>query len=254
MSEEAELYAKVTMRDASLLHDSIKAASAVTDEVPVKVAAEGISLRALDLSEVSMVDIAIPPTALAEFKVVKPDTYVVKAAEMLKFLRLIGSDAVTLEFKRGTMTMMSEAEVVRRADLAVFKPEGRELPLPKITYTSNFKADIKYLRQIVDLGKGVTDRIEFTVSGSDLRLVARSEEKRAIEVTLMREKGSLGESVLEDGVSSRYDIGRLSLLISSFQPKGEVAFYFGKDLPLKIVAEIHDGVVLNYYLASLMES
>jgi hypothetical protein len=70
----------------------------------------------------------------------------------------------------------------------------------------------------------------------------------------MREKGSLGESVLEDGVSSRYDIGRLSLLISSFQPKGEVAFYFGKDLPLKIVAEIHDGVVLNYYLASLMES
>lgn len=254
MSEEPELYAKITMKDASLLYDSIKAASAVTDEVPVKVIEEGISLRALDLSEVSMVDMTIPSAITSEFKVTKPDTYVVKAAEMMKFLRLVGTDAVTLEFKRGTLMMTSEAEVMRRADLAVFKPEGRELPLPKISYTSNFKADIKYLRQIVDLGKGVTDRIEFTVSGKDLRLVARSEEKRAIEVTLMRDKGSLGESTLEDGVSSRYDIGRLSLLISSFQPKGDVTFYFGKDLPLKIVAEIREGVALNYYLASLMES
>jgi len=254
MSEETVSYAKITVKDASLLYDSIKAASAVTDEVPVKVTPDGISLRALDLSEVSMVDITIPPAATAEFKVDKPDTYVVKAAEMMKFLRLVGNDAVSLDFRRGTLVMASEAEVMRKADLAVFKPEGRELPLPKISYTSNFKADIKYLRQIVDLGKGVTDRIELSVVGKDLKLIARSEEKRSLEVTLMHEKGSLGDSTLEDGVSSRYDIGRLSLLIASFQPKAEVTFYFGKDLPLKIVAEVREGVILNYYLASLMES
>lgn len=44
------------------------------------------------------------------------------------------------------------------------------------------------------------------------------------------------------------------MLIASFQPKAEVTFYFGKDLPLKIVAEVREGVILNYYLASLMES
>jgi len=254
MSEEAELFAKVALKDASLLYDSIRAASAVTDEVPLKVSEEGISIRALDLSEVSMVDIALPQQCATEFSLVKPDTFVIKAAEILKFLRLIGSDAVTLEFRRGKLAMDSEAEVMRKADLAVFKPESRELPLPKINYTSHFKADLKYLRQIVDLGKGSTDRIEFSVSGKDLNLIAKSEERRSSEVTLVQEKGSLIDPLLEDGVSSRYDIGRLSLLISSFQPKGDVTFFFGKDLPLKIIAEIREGVSLNYYLASLMES
>jgi len=254
MSEEPESYATVTLKDASLLHDAIKAASAVTDEVPLKVSPDGISIRALDLSEVSMVDMNIPPEASTEFKVLKPDTFGVKATEMMKFLRMIGSDPVTLDFRRGALVMQAEAEVIRRADLAVFKPEGKELPLPKINYTSNFKADVKYLRQIVDLGKGVTDRIEFSVSGKDLNLIARSEERRSAEVTLTQAKGSLGDSALEDGVSARYDIGRLSLLISAFQPKADVTFFFGKDLPLKIVAEIREGVVLNYYLASLMES
>jgi len=136
--------------------------------------------------------------------------------------------------------------------MPVFKPESKELPLPKISYNTSFKTDLKFLRDVIDKGKSITDRIEIGVEDKSVKFIVESETK-SYSRTLREETGSLRDVSLEGNISAKYDLKKLLQIISSFQPQGDVTLFFGKDLPLKISAELREGIQANYYLASMIE-
>jgi len=253
MSPDKPVVAEIVFKDGSVLQEVLKATSSVTEEAPLKLTPDGISIRALDLSEVSMVDIAIPTHVAAEFRVEKAESLSIKSDDFLEFYKGHIEEQTRLTFEPGRLVVYIGGEEGTRFEVPIFQPESKELPLPKISYKTTFKTDLKFLRDVIDKGKAMTDRVEIKIEDNSVKLVVASETK-SYSRTLREQTGSLRDASLEENVSAKYDLKKLYQIISSFQPQGDVTLFFGKDLPLKISAELRDGIQINYYLASMIEA
>jgi len=247
-----EFESRVVLKSGEALRAALKAASSISDEVPIKVSMDSLIFRTLDLSEVSMIDISMPQQSFEEYNVKIENTYVIKVEDALKFLKYSGKNPVVLTFYKSKLFAEIRSSPPRRFSLPVFQSERKDLPLPKVNYKISFKTDLKVLKEIVEVGKGRSDRVEFEAKDGKIKIATRSEEL-AYEIELSSEDGTLKEQSIEENSIAKYDIGRLRQFLSSFQPIDDITISFGKDLPLKIGGEIWEDVPLVYFLASLVE-
>jgi len=247
---------------AKPFRETILLASAVSDEPTLTFEPNRIGIRNLDLSEVSMVDEVLIPTDIRANREVGADwkkCITIKASDVLKFLPRLGKkdahepmrfvvngNRLTFEFKNMTL------------EATGYKPEDRELPLPKITHTIEATIPVKDVLDFIDRAKGTTDRIEFSVASPDgpalsatghVLLTARSEEDRKMTARIEGD-------VKGDGASAIYDIGRLDLLFKTAKKVSSFAkVKWAKDVPMTIEPIIEDGHLgAVFFLASLMES
>ena len=112
------------------------------------------------------------------------------------------NETVEIAIKNGAMVATVKESSL---ELGWLKPEGRPLPLPKITFTSSAPVDPKALLEAVQSMKGLTDRVGLSfsedhryllVAGEDIKKVARMELDSRSSTNTMD--------------SAKYDIGALS--------------------------------------------
>ncbi|NHV05868.1 MAG: hypothetical protein HA495_00860 [Thaumarchaeota archaeon] len=251
MSSE-EFESKVVLKDSEILRDALKVVSSISDEAPIKVSKDSVILRTLDLSEVSMIDIVIPSQSFEEYEVKNENAYVIKVEDALKLLKHATKNPIALTFQQNKLLAEIRSSPPRKFSLSVFQSEKKDLPLPKVSYKISFKTELDIIKEVVEVGKGRSDRIEFETKNGKVKISTKSEDM-VYEVELSPEDGTLKEPNIEEEGSAKYDIGRIYQFISSFKPLSDVSINFGKDLPLKITGEIWEGIPLNYFLAALVE-
>jgi hypothetical protein len=199
-----------------------------------------------------MVDILIPSQSFEEYDIKNENTYVVKVEDALKLLRHVSKSPIALTFYQNKLAAEIKSAPPRRFSLPVFQSEKRDLPLPKVSYKISFKTELNVIREVVEVGRGRSDRIEFETKSGKVKISTKSEDM-VYEVELSPEDGTLKEQAIEEEGSAKYDIGRIYQFISSFKPFSDVSISFGKDLPLKISGGVWEGIPLNYFLAALVE-
>jgi|YelNatPaOPRAMG01_1025707.scaffolds.fasta_scaffold18287_3 proliferating cell nuclear antigen len=235
-----------------LLRDSFRMISAITDESPLKFSESGIHVRVLDLSEVSMIDLFIPKESFEEYTLSKEITVTIRVSDMLKFLKgTKGTERSKIWLDENKLNFRLLGGVTKFFSIPVFQSEQKELPLPRIELENSFVTNISVIKSVIDNGKGISDSVEFYVKGPKLTISMES-ELSSYGVELSAEAGTISDQKLKDGSLAKYDLTRLSAIVTSI-PQSQTKISFDTAKPLKIEVKMAEGGTAVFFLAPRVE-
>jgi DNA polymerase III sliding clamp (beta) subunit (PCNA family) len=246
--------AHLVFPDAVLFSNAIKVARSVKDEAVFHIEDNCFTIRELDLSEVSMIDMTL---GLWECRTsTSPIRFLVKLDDLLQLMprNLVKDEELKLDLEGNVLKVVArtkDGEV--EFQMEVEKPDkDKPLPLPRITLNNVFNVDASALVNAVTTPKYMGDRVKITVENSYPPVlvveVAGDVTKKVSKVQIT------GYENLNDGDSSSYDLTRLSAFLKALKslrlPSLKVGF--SSKLPMKISASL-DHLSLDYYLAPRVE-
>jgi len=251
----SNILAKLVVNDAKLMRKIFKAASALVDEVPVKISEEGFSIRALDLAEVSMIDMNVSKDAFETFEFDKPIKANIRLSDVLNLLKFESKlEKLEMTFREDKVTFRVTNEFTRIFTIPIFFSEDKDLPLPKVSLGNSFETKVSTIKHLLESGKHVSDYISISVEGNKVILSAKGEISE-YQVVLTVEEGNLINPVLKEGSKASYDLKRLSSIVSSLVFNDNVVVEFDTDLPLKMIQKIEDvpNSTVVFFIAPRME-
>ncbi len=247
---------KATMKDPSLLKDSISTISKLIDEGMFKIKKDGIEMLATDRSVVAVADFKLLPTAFSSYKCDKKASLGLDLINFYQILRRVGSkDKLALSFDPNTDTfeVRIEGASVRKFTLPAIDVSSQDIPnIDKLTFTGEVEVDASLLKKGVEDAELVADAILLEASPGGLIMRAEGDSSSA---QLKVEKGSKGlhKISISDTVSSRYSIEYLDKMLGAGKLSKKLTARVGQDFPLKLDFGIKDKMSLSFILAPRVE-
>jgi len=251
----SNILARLVVNDARLIRKAFKAASSLVDEAPVKISEEGLSIRALDLAEVSMIDMVLSKDAFETFEFDKPLKVNIRLSDVLNLLKFESkSERLEMVFKEDKVTFRVSNDFTRIFTVPVFSSEDRDLPLPKVSLGNSFETKVSTIKHLLESGKHISDYISISVENNTVLLSAKGEISE-YQVVLTVEEGNLINPVLKEASRASYDLKRLSSIVSSLLFSENVRIEFDTDLPLKMTQKVEEvpNSILTFFVAPRME-
>ncbi|MEM3712328.1 MAG: hypothetical protein QXR97_02135 [Thermoproteota archaeon] len=251
----SNILARLVTNDAKLIRKAFKAASSLIDEAPLKISEEGFSIRALDLAEVSMIDMVLSKEAFEIFEFNKPIKANIRLSDVLNLLKFESkSERLEMVFKEDKVTFKVSNEFTRIFTIPIFFSEDKDLPLPKVSLGNAFETKVSTIKHLLESGKHVSDYVSISVENNTVLLSAKGEISE-YQVVLTVEEGNLINPVLKEASRASYDLKRLSSIVSSLLFSENVKVEFDTDLPLKISQKVEEAPnsAVTFYIAPRME-
>ncbi|MBO3802711.1 MAG: hypothetical protein JTT11_02355 [Candidatus Brockarchaeota archaeon] len=244
---------RLVFGDAKLLRSILAAVSAVVDEVTLRVDPEGLNVRALDLAEVSMVDLSLKKEAFESYEVGGEERIAFRVSDVLKLLRsTVPNEKVKIEPVENQLRFQVTGSFTRSFGVPIFGGESKNLPLPKVNLKNRFTVPIAIMAHLVQNGKHVSDSVKLETQEKRVTLSVKGETS-SFNVDLLPEDGTLVDYVLVAGSTVSYDLTRLSKIVSALDFADSVKVAYDADMPLRITASFGSSGEVNYYLAPKVE-
>lgn len=251
----SNILARLVTNDAKLIRKVFKAASSLIDEAPIKISEEGLSIRALDLAEVSMIDMVLSKEAFEVFELNRPIKANIRLSDVLNLLKFESkSEKLEMVFKEDKVTFRVSNEFTRMFTVPIFFSEDKDLPLPRVSLGNSFETKVSTIKHLLESGKHVSDYISISVENNTVLLSAKGEISE-YQVILTVEEGNLINPVLKEVSRASYDLKRLSSIVSSLLFSENVKVEFDTDMPLKMSQKMEDvpNSTVTFYIAPRME-
>ena len=238
---------KIIFDNGTKLKNWINAINLVADEAYLKYdQKEGLAVRAMDPSQICMVDFKVPAIELDGFKVDKPDMVEVSFLELKKVCkRLTSSDAVELTIDKNVVIKAENKNATRKFSVGLLGG-GQQFPkMPTIEFTS--KAIVKS-DQLVSMLK-------------DADVVSTYVNLSVAEQMTLFAKGDSGTLNIEAGDTIKVESGGKTSANFSLEfltkfakcAKGQALIELRTDAPLLLSFNL-DGADIAYFLAPRIES
>ncbi|MGQ9514606.1 MAG: hypothetical protein ACUVTL_06095 [Thermoproteota archaeon] len=244
---------KLVFGDAKLLRSVLAAVSMVVDVVTMKVDPEGLNIRALDLAEVSMVDLSLLKTSFEIFEAPKEERIAFRISDVLKLLRSnVSNEKVRIEPLENQLRFQVTGSFTRSFGVPIFEGESKDLPLPKVNLKNSFSVPIAIMDHLVQNGKHISDSVKLETQENKVILTVRGETS-SFTVELLPEDGTLEGHVLVAGSTVSYDLTRLSKIVSALNFSEKIRVAYDTDMPLRISSNIDSRGEIIYFLAPKIE-
>jgi len=244
---------KLVFDDAKLLRDILEAVSMVVDEVTMKINPEGLNIRALDLAEVSMVDLSLQRASFEIFEVSNEERIAFRISDVLKLLRSnVSNERVRIEPIENQLRFQVTGSFTRSFGVPIFGGESKDLPLPKVNLKNSFTVPIAIMEHLVQNGKHISDSVKLETQENKVILSVKGEVS-SFTVELLPEDGTLENHVLVAGSTVSYDLTRLSKIISALDFAEKIRVAYDADMPLRISSNIDSRGEIVYFLAPKIE-
>lgn len=251
----SNILARLVINDAKIVRKAFKATSSLIDEAPVKIGNEGVSIRALDLAEVSMIDLVLSKNVFETFEFNKPIKVNIRLSDVLNLLKFESkSEKLEIVFREDKVSFKVSNDFTRIFTIPVFFSEDRDLPLPKVSLGNSFETKVLTIRHLLESGKHISDYISISVEKNSVLLSAKGEISE-YQVLLTSEEGNLINPVLKEGSKASYDLKRLSSIVSSMLFSENLKMEFDTDLPMKITQPVEEAPesTVMFFIAPRME-
>ncbi|GEM_PF-250137 len=219
---------------------------------------DGIKMKSIDPSKVSLLILDIPSVNLEEvrvpremkvgivFDIIKKIAKRIKARDKIEFLVKPGTGRfyLTIYSKKGR-----EAGIYRRFGIPIINVAEEEIPEPSLTYPVRIRMDIDTFTDIVAAADEITDAVTFIAKPDAFIIKAMGEGGKGLEAEYTRTDEAIYELEAEETCEATYsteyilDCARQMKQICEY-----VIIEFATNKPLKLVFEFSVGK-LQFYLA-----
>ncbi len=248
---------KLRFKDARTWRYVMNAVGKIIDEAAFRITENGLRMKAIDPSRITLIDFMLGKESLDEFQFEKEEVIGVNMEDLVKILRRVvkGDELIleTLEGNRLAITFLGRGK--RTFIIPSIETPAEETPELKIPFKVHVKMPPSIFRDVVKELEPVSDAIEFIAKKDEQKLIVKATSDLAsATIELSIESGSLIEfEAEEDEARALYTVDYLSDISAASQAAEELDFYFATAVPCKIDYTLPFGGKLIFYVAPRVE-
>jgi len=234
--------------DASIFKNLFETVSKLVEEVKLLFSDEGLRIRAMDASNVALIDVAFPQSAFSEYVLESPLDVGLSMSTVIKVMkRARRGDRLEIEADEESATIKLVSSSKKEYRLRNIEVASQEIPELNISFNARIRMLTDPLKTILKDAEVAGSNAVFEAS-EDGKLIISSEEGR-YRTELTSESSSVLEIDVKGNVKSVYDIIYLSNILSLTKVSDSLSIEFSSQAPIKLEFEVLGGGKITYFLA-----
>jgi proliferating cell nuclear antigen len=240
---------EVTINDTKNWKNGIEAIAALIDEGTFQIDSEGLKLRAMDPSQIALVDFEIPAKAFESFKCDAPTSIGVDFAELSKITkRAKPEDKINISIDT-RLKMVFQGETRREFTIGIIESTSNPPKEPKIEFTGEVKITPTILKDALKDAELISNHVALK---ADKTLGIKSDgDTGSVDIEFPEDK--LLSIKCDKPSRAVYSLEYLNSILKAAEIPSVVNISLKSDAPLKVEYTIGDGRVI-YYLAPRIET
>ena len=246
---------ELVFEDASLFKKYVDGIAALVDEAEFLIDEKGLSLKATDPSQISLVDFELPKKAFKKFEI-KEST---KLGVDLNYLNQImsrakASDSVEFSISedKSKLSVVFSGKSRRTFSIPLLDIKTGELPLPKIDFDAEIKIKAEALNDSFKDANLISTHLILSVE-NDSFIVKANSSKGNMENIYTEKDDSVISLKAKTEVKSMFPLDYLSNTIKAASADTEVTVNLKSNAPVEISYSLGEGKI-QYFLAPRIES
>ena len=246
---------ELVFEDASLFKKYVDGIAALVDEAEFLIDEKGLSLKATDPSQISLVDSELPKKAFKKFEI-KEST---KLGVDLNYLNQImsrakASDSVEFSISedKSKLSVVFSGKSRRTFSIPLLDIKTGELPLPKIDFDAEIKIKAEALNDSFKDANLISTHLILSVE-NDSFIVKANSSKGNMENIYTEKDDSVISLKAKTEVKSMFPLDYLSNTIKAASADTEVTVNLKSNAPVEISYSLGEGKI-QYFLAPRIES
>jgi proliferating cell nuclear antigen len=227
---------------------SINAISSFISEGNFRFNDYGISFKAIDPSQIVLVNYSIPRASFVLFDV-EPNLVGMDLVELNKIMqRVLPSDRLTMDLSDSDLAIILDGEINRAFRLPLIDVSEEEINIPSTKFDAVIEINARILKEALKDAALFGSSVVLRVKGTQLVIEARGSQGTLKTVA----KQAKSVSVKSDSeVVSKYSLSFLSNIIKEADPDSRIKLELKTDAPMKVSYNIGDSN-LQFHLAHMI--
>ncbi len=243
---------KLTISDANSWKRSVDAIAALIDEGTFEFTEDGMALKAMDPSQIAMVDFEMPKKAFRVYNISEKQSVGIDFSELSRVMRRAHpDDTIHIELKENKLEIIFEGKgkSKRRFLLPVIDATAHPNK-PKIEFDVVVKMPANDVKEVLADVELVSNYVVFEADAKGLRISSESESGKA-EIDLS--KDTLIELKAKQAARAMFPLEYLKNMTRNTDVATVIQISLKKDNPLEMKYTIGEGSV-TYFLAPRIEN
>jgi len=242
---------KAQISDTKAWKSSIDAIAALIDEGTLQIGKKGLKLRAMDPSQIALVDFELPASSFEKYEVEKETDIGVDFSELSKITkRAKAEDKIELSLgDRLNMNFIGETK--RRFNIGIIESTSQPPKEPSIEFTAEVKIGANVLKETFKDSELVSNHIAISASGDGGFAIKAEGDTGSVDIDIPKE--SIMSLDVKEKARAVFSLDQLDNLLKASDQGSIVILKLRSDAPLKLEYAIGEGRVV-YYLAPRIES
>ena len=244
---------KIIIDDAPKLKDAVDTIVNLVEEGLFEVGKDGIRLKAMDPSQISMISFFMPKEAFSTYEISEERKLGIDVDKLSKVLgRARAGESAELGLDDGRIVVSFRGKKNRRTfRLPLIEMTGGLEREPKIEYSNRVKLVSDALKEILKDAKLVSSHVRLLLDDGGFRVEIKGDEGE------IKEEFDSGCEELKElegkDAKATFPLQYMEDIIRASKGGSEITIYLETDRPLKIEYEV-EGAKSTYYLAPRIES
>lgn len=236
--------------DTAKLKQIINAILPVTDTVKATFDEMGMTVKAIDHSHISLINLYAPKSDFTYYDCVET-TYIGLDIEKLnESLKAMGSDTISMEYDTTTSRLNLMCGNLRRSMATVDVSTMTTMKNLDLVHNSKATFDTDDLKKILKVSSSISDKLKITIGNGSLSFIAENDNGEELQLTM--NKSNMKEYTEEaQVVSSSLPYQYISSIIKTV-PK-TITLYLASDYPVMMSYKLNDTEIC-YILAPMVNT
>lgn len=245
----------MSVENAKSFRDAVSSIANLVGEGVFEATPEGLRLKAIDPSQISMVSFFMPSSAFSMYdasKKEKKESFGVDIEKLIKVLdRARPDEKLVVSLEKNEMVVEFVGGKRKRTFRMPLLDLGEGVQKePPISYKNYIKMNDSLLKESIKDAKLISSHLRFLISDGVLRLEVAGENSRM--VSEYEEGEEVLEMKAEGNVRATFPLNYLDDIVKGSSAGSIITLYLETDSPLKVTYEV-GGATVVYYLAPRME-
>jgi proliferating cell nuclear antigen len=240
---------EATISDTKSWKSSIEAIAALIDEGTFQIDSAGLKLRAMDPSQIALVDFELPAKAFESFKCAKPLTVGIDFTELSKITkRSKMEDKIDLSIDK-RLKMVFRGETKRQFTTSIIESSSNPPKEPKIEFESEVKLTPNIIKDALKDAELISNHVSLCIDG--VFQIKSEGDTGSVDIELPEER--LLSIKSESPSKAMFSLEYLNNILKAAEIPSVVMISLKSDAPLRVEYSIGEGRVV-YYLAPRIET
>lgn len=248
-------FMNLAVSDAVGFKKAIDAVSVLVDEAEFILSPEGLSLKASDPSQISMVEFSMPKSAFKQYSIKEKKKIGLDLNYLSQILsRAKAKDALEIELdeKSSRLSIKFSGSSSRHFSIPLIDISQSEIPTPKIEFDAELKLRAETISDGLKDAVLIAPHITLGVSDSCFYIRANSNKGNLNNETAKDEKKELVDFNVKAEASAMFPLEYLQSMLKASSSDTVVELSIKENSPVRLSYPVGDASV-TYYLAPRIE-
>ena len=242
---------EVLIDDAKTWKSCVDAIVNLVDEGAFDIGTDAISLRAMDASQIAMINFSIPKKAFSKYHVDGPESVGVDLDSMSKILaRSRGKESLLMKTAENRMLLEFKDSSVRRFKLPLLEVAASQVREPKLEFDAVIKIDGNAFKEVLKDASLVSSHVIFHATKDGLTIEAKG-DSGDLNAELAKNAPEIKKFECKSEARAMFPLQYLDDMTKACG--SELSLYLKTNAPVRIDYDI-GAASLKYYLAPRIES